>query len=155
MNEKTLVVALLALAGGIVRADYTVSCEQFYVSKAVSGKGEVSVACAAVGRRFSTSAGKHFFGMRTPAPFAFDVPVGGNGLVFTAACGIDRDGADGRIVMKLFGDGRELWTSDPIGKDAAKDIPVSVEVKDVKTLTFVSDLVEGLADGVGAVWGEA
>ena len=82
----TLPAALLviALPGAFVRADYPVPCEQFDVSKVVRGRGEVEIACAAIEKRFSTAARKHFFGMRMPAAFAVEIPIGGDATTFEA-----------------------------------------------------------------------
>ena len=57
-------------------AVHYVPAEMFDVSKAVRGEGACEVACAAIEKRFSTSAKKHFFGLRTPVPFAVEIPIG-------------------------------------------------------------------------------
>ena len=153
----TLPAALLvvALPGAFVRADYPVPCEQFDVSKVVRGKGEVEIACAAIEKRFSTAAHKHFFGMRMPAAFAVEIPIGGDATTFEASCGVDKFGEKGKVVMKVLGDGRELWSSGVTAWGDTNEVPAKVDVRGVNTLTLSADPVEGSGDGVGVVWGEA
>ena len=76
-------------------AVHYVPAEMFDVTKVVRGEGVCEVACAAIEKRFSTSAKKHFFGLRTPVPFAVEIPVGGDAAAFEASCGIDAAGAPG------------------------------------------------------------
>lgn len=155
MIGKTMAAAAFALTVSAGFADYTVGCEQFDVSKVVRGKGEVSVACAAVERRFETAAAKHFFGMGTPVPFAFEVPIGGDALTFEASCGVDKDGAKGTVVMKVYGDGKLLFASEPTSRGDTNEVPVKVDVKGVGKLTFEAEPVDGSGEGVVAVWGDA
>ena len=63
------------VAAGTAFAGQQIPCEQFDVSKVLRGKGAVEVACTALEKRFSTSAHKHFFGMRMPAAFAVEIPA--------------------------------------------------------------------------------
>ena len=153
----TLPAALLviALPGAFVRADYPVPCEQFDVSKVVRGKGEVEIACAAIEKRFSTAARKHFFGMRMPAAFAVEIPIGGDATTFEASCGVDKFCEKGKVVVKVIGDGRELWSSGVTAWGDTNEVPVKVDVRGVKILTLSADPVEGSGEGVGVVWGEA
>ena len=153
----TLPAALLfiALTGAFVRADYPVPCEQFDVSKVVRGRGEVEIACAAIEKRFSTAARKHFFGMRMPAAFAVEIPIGGDATTFEASCGVDKFGEKGKVVVKVIGDGRELWSSGVTAWGDTNEVPVKVDVRGVKALTLSADPVEGSGEGVGVVWGEA
>ena len=145
----------VALPGAFVRADYPVPCEQFDVSKVVRGKGEVEIACAAIEKRFSTAAHKHFFGMRMPAAFAVEIPIGGDATTFEASCGVDKFGEKGKVVMKVLGDGRELWSSGVTAWGDTNEVPAKVDVRGVKILTLSADPVEGSGEGVGVVWGEA
>ena len=136
-------------------SDYTALGEQFDVSKVVRGTGTVTVACAALERHLKTAAGKHFFGFQTPVAFAVEIPIGGEAVSFEASLGPVRGSSAGAVVAKVFGDGRELWTSPAIGFNATNDIPVKVDVSGVKALTLAVDPV-GETNGVaGLVWGEA
>ena len=87
MNDDTKPAASAAV--------HYVPAEMFDVSKAVRGEGVCEVACAAIEKRFSTSAKKHFFGLRTPVPFAVEIPIGGDATEFTASCGVDAAGSWG------------------------------------------------------------
>ena len=73
-----------AAAAETPAAVHYVPAEMFDVSKVVRGAGECEVACAAIEKRFSTSAKKHFFGLRTPVPFAVEIPVDGDAAAFEA-----------------------------------------------------------------------
>ena len=153
MSAAVLTVAMLSVTS--VRADYSVLGEQFDVSRVVRGKGEVEVACAAIEKRFSTAARKHFFGLRMPVPFAVEIPIGGDASIFEASCGVDRAGEKGRVVMKVLGDGRELWSSGVMAWGDTNEAPARVDVRGVNALTLSADPVDGSGEGVGAVWGEA
>ena len=130
-----------------------VPAEMFDVSKAVRGEGVCEVACAAIEKRFSTPAKKHFFGLRTPVPFAVEIPIGGDATEFTASCGVDAAGAKGKVRLKVLGDGRELW-SGVVSSDDTADLKARADVRGVKTLTLAADPADG-ASGAGAVWGGA
>ena len=134
-------------------AVHYVPAEMFDVSKAVRGEGVCEVACAAIEKRFSTPAKKHFFGLRTPVPFAVEIPIGGDATEFTASCGVDAAGAKGKVRLKVLGDGRELW-SGVVSSDDTADLKARADVRGVKTLTLAADPADG-ASGAGAVWGGA
>ena len=136
-------------------ASYSIPCEQFDVSKVVRGEGKAEIACAAIEKRFSTTAHKHFFGMRTPAPFAVEIPVGGDAVTFEASCGVDKFGEKGKLVLKVFGDGRELWSSGTVAWGDKEEVAAKVDVRGVRSLVLSADPVEGTGNGAGAVWGEA
>ena len=155
MTNRMFLFMCAALACASEGVAYTVPCEQFDVSKVLRGKGEAEVACAAIEKRFSTTAHKHFFGMRIPAPFAVEIPVGGDALTFEASCGVDKAGERGKLVMKVFGDGRELWSSGTVAWGDAEEVQAKVDVRGVQALVLSADPVEGTGDGAGAVWGEA
>ena len=151
--KKTLVTVLAALVGTAAFADYKILGEQFDVSNVIRGTGVVQVACAATEKRFETAAAKHFFGLATPVPFEAAVPLGGYATKLTASCGLDKAYASGTVVMRICGDGRELW-SGTTTFGATNEIPCEVEVKGVKTLTLSADPVGGSGEGVLAVWGD-
>ena len=149
---NVLLVAAFVVASA--RAEYSVPCEQFDVSRVVRGDGKVEIACAAIEKRFSTAAHKHFFGMRMPVPTAVEIPVDGDATTFEASCGVDKFGEKGKVVLKVLGDGRELWSGVTAWGDT-NEVPAKIDVRGVKTLTLSADPVEGNGNGVGAVWGEA
>ena len=143
------------VAAGTAFAGQQIPCEQFDVSKVVRGKGAVEVACTALEKRFSTSAHKHFFGMRMPAAFAVEIPLGGEALSFEASCGVDKSGAKGAVVLRVLGDGRELWVSPQAAFGDKEEVKARVDVTGVQAMTLAVDPVEGSGEGVLAVWGEA
>ena len=143
------------VAAGTAFAGQQIPCEQFDVSKVVRGKGAVEVACTALEKRFSTSAHKHFFGMRMPAAFAVEIPLGGEALSFEASCGVDKSGAKGAVVLRVLGDGRELWVSPQTAFGDKEEVKAHVDVTGVQAMTLAVDPVEGSGEGVLAVWGEA
>ena len=151
--KACLVFAVLVV--GTVFAGQNIPCEQFDVSKIVRGKGAVEVACTAIEKRFSTAAHKHFFGMRMPAPFAVEIPLGGEALSFEASCGVDKSGATGAVVLRVLGDGKELWASPSTAFGDKDEVKVCVDVSGVNAMTLAVDPAEGAGDGVFAVWGEA
>ncbi len=155
--DMELVLSLRADAPSEQRTsdEQQIPCEQFDVSKVVRGKGEVEVACAAIEKRFSTSAHKHFFGLRTPAAFAVEIPLGGDALMFEASCGVDKSGAQGAVVLRVLGDGKELWVSPPTAFGDKEEVKAKVNVTGVKAMTLAVDPVDGTGEGVFAVWGEA
>ena len=136
-------------------AVHYVPAEMFDVTKVVRGEGVCEVACAAIEKRFSTPAKKHFFGLRTPVPFAVEIPVGGDAAAFEASCGIDAAGAPGRVALKVLADGREVWSGVVAAGDAA-DLKARADVSGAQTFTLVAEPADGGAGkGVGAVWGGA
>ena len=145
MNDDTKPAASAAV--------HYVPAEMFDVSQVVRGEGVCEVACAAIEKRFSTPAKKHFFGLRTPVPFAVEIPIGGDATEFTASCGVDAAGAKGKVRLKVLGDGRELW-SGVVSSDDTADRKARADVRGVKTLTLAADPADG-ASGTGAVWGGA
>ena len=136
-------------------AVHYVPAEMFDVSKVVRGKGICEVACAAIEKRFSTSAKKHFFGLRTPVPFAVEIPVGGDAAAFEASCGVDAAGAKGTVALKVLADGREAWSGVMATGDKA-DLKARADLRGAQTFTLVAEPADGGAgEGVGAVWGGA
>ena len=136
-------------------AVHYVPAEMFDVTRVVRGEGVCEVACAAIEKRFSTPAKKHFFGLRTPVPFAVEIPVGGDAAAFEASCGIDAAGAPGRVALKVLADGREVWSGVVAAGDAA-DLKARADVSGAQTFTLVAEPADGGAGkGVGAVWGGA
>ena len=153
LNFSLFPLTVALLASLLVHADRIVPCEQFDFSRIVRGTGKVSVACPAIGLRFETAAAKHFFGFETPVPMAVDVPVGGDAISFEASCGLDKTGRKGSAVVRVYGDGKLLHTSEPIAWGDAKDTSVKVDVQGVKTLTLEAEPVAGTGEGLLVVWG--
>jgi alpha-galactosidase len=143
-----------AAAAETPAAVHYVPAEMFDVSKVVRGAGECEVACAAIEKRFSTSAKKHFFGLRTSVPFAVEIPVDGDAAAFEAACGVDAAGAKGKVSLKVLADGREVWSGVVATGDKA-DLKARADLRGAKTFTLVAEPAEGTGGGVGAVWGGA
>ena len=85
-----------------------------------------------------------------------EIPVGGDAVEFAASCGVDAAGAKGAIVMKVLGDGRELWSSGVTAWGDKAEAKARVDVRGVKALTLAADPADGgTGEGVGAVWGGA
>lgn len=150
--KKLLITVLTALIGAAALADYKVLGEQFDVRDVIRGTGTVQVACAAIEKRFETTAAKYFFGLATPVPFEVAIPIGGNATKMTASCGLDKAYAKGTVLMKVLGDGKELWSGTTTFVET-NDLPCEVELSGVKTLTLSADPVDGSGEGVLAVWG--
>lgn len=155
MKRVMVTMLVVGLAAATARADHSVICEQFDVSKVTRGKGPVTMACAASRVILATPVRWYHRALGMSVPMAVDIPTGGEALVFEASAGLLKTGCVDKVVFTVLGDGKVLWKSPVVERAKKGETPVGVDVRGVSTLTLAVDPVEGGAVGQGVVWGNA